>query len=88
VQAEGLDPATPLVMRHSGSAHDALRSTIGAALAPAREHSHKPDETYARIEALLDGPYLELFSHEASVRIGRAGATRSGSLLRGARDSP
>ncbi len=31
-------------------------------LAPAREHSRKPDETYARIEALLNGPYLELFA--------------------------
>jgi N6-adenosine-specific RNA methylase IME4 len=31
-------------------------------LAPAREHSRKPDETYARIEALLEGPYLELFA--------------------------
>jgi len=27
-----------------------------------REHSRKPDEQYARIEALLDGPYLELFA--------------------------
>jgi hypothetical protein len=29
--AEGLDPATKLVMRHEGSTHDALRSTVGAA---------------------------------------------------------
>ena len=27
-----------------------------------REHSRKPDEVYERIEALLDGPYLELFA--------------------------
>ena len=27
-----------------------------------REHSRKPDETYARIERLVDGPYLELFA--------------------------
>lgn len=27
-----------------------------------REHSRKPDETYDRIEQLLDGPYLELFA--------------------------
>lgn len=27
-----------------------------------REHSRKPDETYERIEALVDGPYLELFA--------------------------
>lgn len=30
--------------------------------APCREHSRKPDETYDRIEALVDGPYLELFA--------------------------
>jgi hypothetical protein len=29
--AEGLDPATKLVMRHEGSTHDVLRSTVGAA---------------------------------------------------------
>lgn len=27
-----------------------------------REHSRKPDEQYARIEALVDGPRLELFA--------------------------
>lgn len=31
-------------------------------VSPRREHSRKPDETYERIEALLDGPYLEMFS--------------------------
>lgn len=31
-------------------------------LAPRREHSRKPDETYARIERLVGGPYLELFA--------------------------
>lgn len=29
---------------------------------PRREHSRKPDEQYARIETLFDGPYLELFA--------------------------
>ena len=37
----------------------AVRQTI---VAPRREHSRKPDEAYERIEALVDGPYLELFS--------------------------
>ncbi len=32
--------------------------------APRREHSRKPDEQYARIEALVDGPYLELFARQ------------------------
>ena len=27
-----------------------------------REHSRKPAEVYARIEQLVDGPYLELFA--------------------------
>jgi N6-adenosine-specific RNA methylase IME4 len=27
-----------------------------------REHSRKPDEQYERIEALLEGPYLEMFA--------------------------
>lgn len=31
-------------------------------IAPRREHSRKPDEAYARIERLLEGPYLELFA--------------------------
>jgi len=33
-------------------------------VAPRREHSRKPDEVYARIEALVDGPYLELFARQ------------------------
>jgi N6-adenosine-specific RNA methylase IME4 len=31
-------------------------------IAPRREHSRKPDEQYARVEALVAGPYLELFA--------------------------
>ena len=34
-------------------------------IAPRREHSRKPDETHARIERLVSGPYLELFAREA-----------------------
>ncbi len=33
--------------------------------APRREHSRKPDEQYERIEALVRGPYLELFARQA-----------------------
>jgi N6-adenosine-specific RNA methylase IME4 len=33
-------------------------------IAPRREHSRKPEETYARIERLLPGPYLELFARQ------------------------
>lgn len=31
-------------------------------VSPRREHSRKPDEQYDRIEALLPGPYLEMFA--------------------------
>lgn len=31
-------------------------------IAPRQEHSRKPDEIYDRIEALVAGPYLELFA--------------------------
>jgi N6-adenosine-specific RNA methylase IME4 len=31
-------------------------------VSPRREHSRKPDEAYARIEALCEGPYLEMFA--------------------------
>lgn len=31
-------------------------------IASKREHSRKPDEQYAQIEALVEGPYLELFA--------------------------
>lgn len=37
----------------------AVRQLIDA---PRREHSRKPDEQYERIEALLPGPYVELFA--------------------------
>lgn len=32
---------------------------------PRREHSRKPDEQYARVEALVGGPYLEMFARQA-----------------------
>lgn len=32
--------------------------------APRREHSRKPDEIYSRIEALVGGPYMEMFARQ------------------------
>ena len=32
--------------------------------APRREHSRKPDQIYADIEGLVDGPYMELFARQ------------------------
>lgn len=39
-----------------------VRSVIRA---PRREHSRKPDQQYGRIEALVAGPYLEMFARQA-----------------------
>jgi N6-adenosine-specific RNA methylase IME4 len=33
-------------------------------VAPARQHSRKPDEVFTRIEQYCAGPYLELFARE------------------------
>jgi N6-adenosine-specific RNA methylase IME4 len=37
----------------------------GCIAAPTREHSRKPDAMHQSIEALFDGPYLELFARSA-----------------------
>ncbi|MBI4184876.1 MAG: DNA methyltransferase [Proteobacteria bacterium] len=34
-------------------------------VSPRREHSRKPDEVYDRIEALCEGPYLEMFARSS-----------------------
>ncbi len=44
-------------IRRSGGVRQAI-------LAPRREHSRKPDEIYTRIEALVRGPYLEIFARQ------------------------
>lgn len=41
-----------------------VRETIDA---PVREHSRKPDEQYERIEKLVAGPYLEMFSRTSAL---------------------
>jgi len=38
------------------------RSVREVIISPRRGHSRKPEEQYERIEALVDGPYLELFA--------------------------
>lgn len=45
-------------------------------VAPVREHSRKPDETMDRIEQLVKGPYVELFSRST-----RAGWDQMGNQL-------
>lgn len=34
-------------------------------VSPRREHSRKPDEAYQRIEALCEGPFLEIFARSS-----------------------
>ena len=48
----------------SGRPQRLSRAVPQLILAPRREHSRKPDEAYERIEALVPGPYLELFARE------------------------
>jgi N6-adenosine-specific RNA methylase IME4 len=43
-------------------------------VSPRREHSRKPDEAYERIEALCEGPYLEMFARAARPGWNRWGA--------------
>jgi N6-adenosine-specific RNA methylase IME4 len=45
-------------------------------VSPRREHSRKPDETYQRIEALCEGPYLEIFARDPSPMLLRMAAYR------------
>jgi N6-adenosine-specific RNA methylase IME4 len=42
------------------------RSIRNLIAAPVREHSRKPDRMRADVEALFDGPYLELFARETA----------------------
>lgn len=42
--------------------YDASDPDVEVLVAPRREHSRKPDEAYARIERMFDGPKIELFA--------------------------
>jgi N6-adenosine-specific RNA methylase IME4 len=52
----------PCLLGRRGTPRLKSRSVRDFILAPKRQHSRKPDEQYARIEALFDGPYVELFA--------------------------
>lgn len=51
-----------LLFATRGKAPVNFRSQPTWITAPAQEHSRKPDEQYAVIERISDGPYLELFA--------------------------
>ncbi len=54
----------PCLLARRGSPKLKSRSVRDFIFAPRREHSRKPDEQYERIEAMFDGPYLELFARQ------------------------
>ena len=58
----------PCLLATRGSPKRQSASVRDFILAPRREHSRKPDEQYARIEALFPGPYLELFARRVHSR--------------------
>ncbi|MBU6232516.1 adenine methyltransferase [Patescibacteria group bacterium] len=54
----------PCLLGRRGKPKLKSRSVRDFILAPRREHSRKPDEQYGRIEAMFDGPYLEIFARQ------------------------
>lgn len=55
----------PCLLARRGSPKVKSRSIRDFIIAPRREHSRKPDEQYERIEAMYDGPYLEMFARQS-----------------------
>lgn len=47
-----------------GSPKRLSRGVRQVVMAPRREHSRKPEEVYDRIEALVGGPYCEMFARQ------------------------
>jgi N6-adenosine-specific RNA methylase IME4 len=52
----------PCLLATRGKPHRLSANVRKLVVSPRREHSRKPDEVYARIEALCEGPYLEMFA--------------------------
>ena len=52
----------PCLLATRGKPHRRAANVRKLIVSPRREHSRKPDEVYERIEALCDGPYLEMFA--------------------------
>ena len=51
-----------LILGTRGSAPVRYRAQPTWMFAPLQDHSHKPEEQYAVVERISDGPYLELFA--------------------------
>jgi N6-adenosine-specific RNA methylase IME4 len=54
----------PCLLGRRGHPRRQSRGVLDTILAPAREHSRKPDEAYRRAEAFAVGPRLDLFARE------------------------
>ena len=63
----------PCLLATRGKPHRLSAYVRKLIVSPRREHSRKPDEVYARIEALCEGPYLELFARSSQPRWDRWG---------------
>lgn len=48
-----------------GNARRLSKNVRELIVAPVREHSRKPDESYERAERYCDGPYLEIFGRQS-----------------------
>lgn len=59
------NPETCLLFTR-GAPRRVSRSVARLIVSPRREHSRKPDETRQRIEALVGGPYAELFARQTA----------------------
>ncbi|MDD3030345.1 MAG: MT-A70 family methyltransferase [Alphaproteobacteria bacterium] len=60
-----LDEGSQLLLGAQGHPKRQAMNVPKLIMAPRREHSRKPDEIFERIEALVEGPYLELFARQA-----------------------
>lgn len=52
----------PCLLATRGNPHRRNANVQKLIISPRREHSRKPDEVYERIEALCEGPFLEVFA--------------------------
>jgi len=55
----------PCLLATRGSPKRKSASVRDFIMAKRREHSRKPDQQYSNIEALFDGPYLEMFARQS-----------------------
>ena len=51
-----------------GKPRQKARNVRNLIVAPVREHSRKPEQIYRDIEAMFDGPYLDLFARQSTPR--------------------